>query len=70
MTCIISIIFFFTIPDFPEEAKWLSQDEKNFVKSRLYEEVGDSQRLEPLTLKIVLDTMKDCKCHFVYIIWF
>ncbi|EMD32218.1 hypothetical protein CERSUDRAFT_88143 [Gelatoporia subvermispora B] len=61
LTCIISVILYFNIPDFPEDAKWLSDDEKEFVKSRLYEEVGDSKRLEPLTMKAALDVFKDYK---------
>ena len=57
---LISFILYFTISDFPEEAKWLSQEEKEFVKARLYEDVGASRRDEPLTVKSVLSVFKDC----------
>ena len=60
-TVLISFILYFTISDFPEEAKWLSQEEKEFVKARLYEDVGSSRRDEPLTAKSVLAVFKDCK---------
>ncbi|OCH89295.1 MFS general substrate transporter [Obba rivulosa] len=61
LTCVVSVILYFTIPDFPEDATWLSEDEKDFVKARLYEDVGDSKRREPLTMKIAMETFKDYK---------
>ena len=39
----------------------LSAEEKEFVKARLYEDVGHSKRHEPLTLKSVLEVFKDCE---------
>lgn len=56
----LSIFLFFTISDFPEEVTWLTQEEKDFVKARLYEDVGYSKRHDPLTLKGMLDALKDC----------
>ncbi|EKM59630.1 uncharacterized protein PHACADRAFT_205855 [Phanerochaete carnosa HHB-10118-sp] len=40
LTSIVGILSFFLISDFPEEAKWLSAEEKDFVKTRLQEDVG------------------------------
>ena len=56
-----SFILFFAAPDFPEEAAWLSREEKAFVKARLYEDVGSSKRHDPLTVKAVLEALRDCK---------
>ncbi|KAI0807648.1 MFS general substrate transporter [Fomes fomentarius] len=61
LTVVLSIFLFFTISDFPEEVTWLTQEEKDFVKARLYEDVGYSKRHDPLTLKGVLDALKDWK---------
>ncbi|RDX56433.1 MFS general substrate transporter [Lentinus brumalis] len=61
LTCVVSFILYFAIADFPEEVTWLSQDEKDFVKARLYEDVGHSKRHEPLTPKSVLEVFKDWK---------
>lgn len=58
---VASFILIFALPDFPEEVTWLSEDEKEFVKARLYDDVGHSNRHDPLTLKRVLDTLKDCE---------
>ncbi|OBZ65755.1 putative transporter C11D3.18C [Grifola frondosa] len=59
-TCVVGAILYFVISDFPEEVKWLTAEEKEFVKARLYEDVGDSKRDEPLTVRSVLDVLKDC----------
>lgn len=61
LTVVVSLFLYFAIPDFPEEVKWLTQEEKDFVKARLYEDVGHSKRHEPLTVKSVLTVFKDWK---------
>ncbi len=61
LTVVVSLFLYFAIPDFPEEVKWLTQEEKDFVKARLYEDVGHSKRHEPLTVKSVLTVFKDCQ---------
>ncbi|OCH93492.1 MFS general substrate transporter [Obba rivulosa] len=61
LTCVVSATLYFVISDFPEDATWLSADEKEYVKARLYEDVGHSKRHEPLTLKTILSVFKDYK---------
>jgi len=61
LTCLISILLFFLISDFPEEAKWLTPSEKAFVKKRLEEDVGQSQEHEKITPKSVLHVLSDFK---------
>lgn len=61
LTMVASVILFFTFSDFPEEAAWLSQEEKDIVKARLYDDVGPSKRHDKLTLKHVLEVLKDCE---------
>jgi len=61
MTIVFALGIFFLIPDFPEEAKWLSDDEKTFVKARLVEDVGDSQLDVQPTWRDVLGVFKDFK---------
>lgn len=57
----MSIFLYFLISDFPEDAEWLTQEEKEFVKTRLYEDVGHSKRDESLTLRRILNVFKDCE---------
>lgn len=61
MTVGCTIVAFFLIADFPEEAKWLSEDEKAFIKVRLVEDMGDSQLDAKTTWRDVLGVFKDFK---------
>lgn len=64
LTCLVSLLFYFVIVDFPEEAKFLTEEERAFVKARLQADVGESAREEKITLKDVLNVFKDCKLRF------
>lgn len=59
MVCAVVVSFF--IADFPEEAKWLSDDERAFVKARLAEDIGDSRLDAETTWRDVLGVMRDFK---------
>lgn len=61
ITCVVSFFWFFAIPDFPEEAKWLTEEERAFVKEKLARDVGKSEHEKSLTVKDVLDVFKDCE---------
>ncbi|KAH9938667.1 major facilitator protein [Fomitopsis serialis] len=61
VTCVVSVVLYFTISDFPEEVTWLSPEEKEFVKARLHADVGQSRRHDPLTVRSVLSVFKDFK---------
>ena len=61
MTVVLAFVVVFLISSFPEEAKWLSDDEKAFVKARLAEEFGDSQLDAKQTWRDVLGVLKDFK---------
>jgi len=51
----------FLIADFPEETKWLSDDERAFVKARLAEDFGDPQLNARPTWRDILGVFKDPK---------
>ena len=61
LTCVVSVILYFVMSGFPEDATWLSIEEKDFVKQRLYNDVGDSKRNTKIGFKNVLNVLKDCK---------
>ncbi|TFY57815.1 hypothetical protein EVJ58_g6795 [Rhodofomes roseus] len=61
VTCVVSVVLYFTISDFPEEVTWLTPEEKEFVKARLHADVGQSRRHDPLTTRSVLNVFKDWK---------
>ncbi|GJN70701.1 hypothetical protein PLIIFM63780_002707 [Purpureocillium lilacinum] len=61
LTVFVSFFFFFLLPDFPEDVKWLSKDEKDFVAARLRLDQGQSARERKITLKDVGNVFKDYK---------
>ena len=61
MTVGCATVISFLVVDFPEEAKWLSDDDKIFVKARLAEDTGDSQLSVKPTWREVLNIFKDYK---------
>jgi len=52
---------FFVIPDFPEDVKWLNDEERVYLNAKLTEDVGPSARYQPLTVRDILHTFKDYK---------
>ena len=61
LTCVVALCFFFVIPDFPEDAKWLTEDERAYVKARLRVDQGRSAAERNITAKDVLNVFKDYK---------
>lgn len=53
LTCVVAIVWYFAISDFPEDAKWLSEEERAFVKGRLQADQGRSNFEHKLGLKDV-----------------
>lgn len=52
VTCLLSLIAFFTLTDRPETAKWLSQEEKDLAIARVKSErVGQNQVLDKIDKK-------------------
>ena len=61
LTAVVAISFFWLIPDFPEDAKWLSEEEKLYVKARLQDDQGKSALERRITPRDVLNCFKDYK---------
>ncbi|KAF2722420.1 MFS general substrate transporter [Polychaeton citri CBS 116435] len=61
LTVFVSFFFYFLLPDFPEESKWLSSDEKAYVTARLRADQGRSARERSITLRDVANIFKDYK---------
>jgi MFS family permease len=66
LTCILASIWFFIIPDFPEDARWLTEEEREFVRAKLVRDVGVSAYNKPLSRQDVLDVFKDCEWEAWY----
>ncbi|CAK1362917.1 putative transporter [Cercospora beticola] len=61
LTVAVSFLFFFLIPSFPEDAKWLGDDEKAYVAARLQKDQGRSAVERSITAKDVGNVFKDYK---------
>lgn len=61
LTVVVACIFFFCIPGFPEDAKWLAPDEKEYVAARLRVDQGKSAVERSISLKDVGNVFKDYK---------
>ncbi|KAI9845480.1 MAG: hypothetical protein M1837_004818 [Sclerophora amabilis] len=61
LTCVVAFAFFFLIPDFPEEAKWLTEEERVYVEARLRKDQGKSAVERKIGVKDVLNIFKDYK---------
>lgn len=61
LTCIVSSFFFFIIPSFPEDAKWLGEEERAYVKARLRKDQGRNAVERATRVKDVVNVFKDFK---------
>lgn len=61
LTCLVGLLFFFVLPSFPEDATWLTQEEKDYVKLRLQAEQGKSAVERKITLRDIGRVFKDYK---------
>jgi len=61
LTCLVAFIFYFIIPDFPEDANWLGEEERAYVKARLRADQGRSAAERKITAHDVGNVFKDFK---------
>ncbi|KAF7587166.1 hypothetical protein BBP40_007652 [Aspergillus hancockii] len=61
LTCVVAIICYFLVTDFPEDAKWLTEDERMFVREKLAADAGQAAEHASLGWRDVLDVFKDYK---------
>ena len=59
-TCLISLGLYFVIADFPEEAKFLNDDERQFIIQKLESDAGNSE-YEDLKWRNIVAVFKDWK---------
>ncbi|KAL2288979.1 hypothetical protein FJTKL_02845 [Diaporthe vaccinii] len=61
ITVLVCIVFLFTFPAFPEQAKWLTEPERDYVKARLQADLGHNAAERKVTLSDVLTVLRDPK---------
>ncbi|KAB8611437.1 hypothetical protein FH972_025942 [Carpinus fangiana] len=70
LTVVVGLTYYFILTDFPEEAKWLNENERAFVKARLYVDQGSSAADRKITLKDVFNVFKDIKIWVAGLMYF
>jgi MFS family permease len=70
LTCVVAVIFFFFIPSFPEDAKWLTEEERSYVRARLQVDQGRSAAERKITLRDVGRVFKDYKIYIGGLMYF
>lgn len=61
LTVVVSVAAFFLLPDFPEDAKWLNEEERAYISARLRVEQGRNAVERRITPKEVAHVFKDFK---------
>lgn len=61
LTCVVAFALFFLLPDFPEDAKWLTEEERAYVKARLEADQGKSAAERHITFRDAINVFKDYK---------
>ena len=69
-SCVVAIVWFFAISDFPEDAKWLSSSERAYIRARLQVDQGRAALERKTNFKDVINFFKDFKVLLGGIMYF
>lgn len=61
LTVFVSFFFYFLLPDFPEDVKWLDKEEREYVQARLRKDVGRAASDRSITLRDIGKALSDPK---------
>lgn len=61
LTAVVALVWFFVIPDFPEDVKWMNEEEREFIRAKLAKDVGKAAQHTRLGPREVLGVFKDCE---------
>lgn len=62
ITCVVAMGCFFVVPDFPEDVKWLTPEEREFLRDKLAQDAGKSAVDVKTGWRDILAVFKDCMC--------
>ncbi|GKZ81516.1 hypothetical protein AnigIFM56816_006037 [Aspergillus niger] len=61
ITCVVAIVWFFIIPGFPEDVKWLNEEERMYIRAKLARDAGKAGHDARMGWRDVLAVFKDYK---------
>jgi hypothetical protein len=64
-SCLSSVLIFFILPDYPETAHWLTEDEKKLAAYRLKDQ-GSKGSSKPMTWGEAKETLTDWRLYAHY----
>lgn len=70
ITCFLGIVLFFVLPDFPEDAKFISDNERAYIKEKLSLDQGNSYHEGKLEWRRVAAVFKDVRLWLASLIYF
>ncbi|PYH42056.1 putative MFS transporter [Aspergillus saccharolyticus JOP 1030-1] len=70
ITCVVSFAWYFVIPGFPEDVKWLNDDERKYIKAKLAQDLGKAGHDAHIGFREVLDVFKDYKIFIGGLMYF
>lgn len=66
----MAVVTFFSLPDSPQKARFLNEDEKRVALARGVRQAGTAERIGSINLKDTLDTLLDPKPWFTALMYF
>lgn len=70
MTAFIALLLFFGVSDFPEDARWLKENERAFLKAKLALDVGESAHDVQTSFKDYLNVFREWKVWVAGLMYF
>ncbi|CAG8211087.1 unnamed protein product [Penicillium salamii] len=70
LTSVVAIILWFCIADFPEDVKWLNEEERTYMRAKLAKDVGKAAHHVPLGKREILGVFKDYKVFIGGLMYF
>ena len=59
LACVVAFAFYFLTPDFPQDVRWLTEDKRKLIITRLKEDQGDVSMSHKVTTTDFIDFFKD-----------
>ncbi|ODV91846.1 hypothetical protein CANCADRAFT_78029 [Tortispora caseinolytica NRRL Y-17796] len=70
VTCCVGVFMYFAIPDFPEDVKWLSPNEAQFIRAKLELDAGKSNRDVHMSFKDIMWVATDYRVWLAAFMYF
>ncbi|PIG79326.1 allantoate permease [Aspergillus arachidicola] len=70
VTCFVAVLAWFLISDFPEQARWLTEAERRWIKKRMEVEHGSESAEDPIRFTDVVEVLKDYRICLGALIYF